>query len=103
MTQDKLESRRAFMEKFGKLAVAAAVAAPFMAMAAKEAVVAPDKDSPVTSCTSNCTNKCTNNCTNKCADKCADTCKFGCTGRCEGLCGSGCTGICKIFNPRDKS
>ena len=86
MTQDKLESRRAFMKKFGKLAGAAVV--PFMAMAAKEAVAASDKDSPVTSCTSNCTNNCN--------DTCSVYCRFGCKGDCGACCGGTCAGSSTI-------
>jgi len=84
MTQDKLESRRAFMKKFGKLAGAAVV--PFMAMAAKEVVAAPDKDSPVTSCTSNCTNKCTGFCIRTCTGTCDVTCTGTCCVDCSGTC-----------------
>ncbi|MBQ3349807.1 MAG: hypothetical protein IJG38_05360 [Thermoguttaceae bacterium] len=50
MSQDKIESRRAFMKKFGKLAGAAAVAAAFMATGSNKAEAKPSEDQPATGC-----------------------------------------------------
>ena len=73
MSKEKIESRRAFMKKFGKLAGAAAVAVPFMAMAAKEAVAAPDEDNPGTGSYSTCGWSCTGDCDRTCAGGCKDS------------------------------
>ncbi len=73
MSQDKIESRRAFMKKFGKLAGAAAVAAAFMATGSNNAEAKPSEDSPASI---------------SCSD-CAGGCKDGCSG-CSGACGSTC-------------
>lgn len=86
MSKEKIESRRAFMKKFGKLAGAAAVAAPFMAIAAKEAVAAPDEDNPATwtSC-HGCSNYCDLHCSYDCMTQCKDGCFRGCQGTCYGM------------------
>ena len=89
MSKEKIESRRAFMKKFGKLAGAAAVAAPFMAMAAKEAVAAPDEDNPVTSC-----NSCSGACLGFCTGTCFTTCRGECDSSCKYSCWTGCNMTC---------
>ena len=89
MSKEKIESRRAFMKKFGKLAGAAAVAAPFMAMAAKEAVAAPDEDNPVWVCGGG---SCSGSCAGECDKSCYGTCKETCDWRCEGSCKDTCAG-----------
>lgn len=97
MSKEKIESRRAFMKKFGKLAGAAAVAAPFMAMAAKEAVAAPDEDNPVwvcglASCSGSCDSNCSGSCAGECDKSCVGTCDGYCDWRCEGSCYWSCAG-----------
>ena len=87
MSQNKIESRRAFMKKLGKLAGVAAVAAPFMAMAAKEAVAAPDADNPTT-CT--CSGGCDGGCSGNCSGPCQGQCQGSCGGTCSGTCGGTC-------------
>ena len=74
MSQDKIESRRAFMKKFGKLAGAAAVAAAFMATGSKDAEAKPSEDKPGTYCYG-----------------CEGAC-VGCMGSCKGDCAGGCSG-----------
>ena len=71
MSQDKIESRRAFMKKFGKLAGAAAVAAAFMATGANNAVSASSEDNPKTW-------------------TCDGTCTYGCDGSCDSCCCGSC-------------
>lgn len=73
MSQDKIESRRAFMKKFGKLAGTAAIAAAFMATGSNNAEAKPSEDNPATSCSG-----------------CSDGCYLGCTGNCRGECPGGC-------------
>ena len=95
MTQDKRESRRAFMKKFGQIAGAAVV--PFMAMAAKEAVAAPNEDNPVTSCANNCTNDCAGTCKGHCGWGCDRTCADQCEYTCTGTCCVDCSGTCAFI------
>ena len=74
MSQDKIESRRTFMKKFGKLAGAAAVAAAFMATGSNNAEAKPGEDNPAT-------------------DRCyAGGCIHWCEGSCAGSCAGGCKG-----------
>ena len=77
MSQDKIESRRAFMKKFGKLAGAAAVAAAFMATGSNNAVSASSEDNPKTwTCSSS--GNCTYNCDGSCEDTCSGSCRSYC-------------------------
>ena len=84
MSQDKIESRRAFMKKFGKLAGAAAVAAAFMATGSNDANAKPSEDNPATQqCTCGyyaCMNTCRMGCGGGCATRCEGGCKYGCGG-----------------------
>ena len=73
MSQDKIESRRAFMKKLGKLAGAAAVAVPFMAMTTKEAVALKPYDPDRGGCTA-CAYQCQLGCEGGCAASCRHTC-----------------------------
>ena len=70
MPQDKIESRRAFMKKFGKLFGSAAVAAAFMAAASNDANAKPSEDEPVTGC-----GMWGGGCSLSCSSSCGATCQ----------------------------
>ena len=72
MSQDKIESRRAFMKKFGKLAGAAAVAAAFMATGSNKAEAKPSEDQPATGCFND---TCMSSCHAYCRLTCAASCR----------------------------
>ena len=84
MSQEKIESRRAFMKKFGKLAGVLAFAAPFVAMTAKDVGAASEAEKPPI----NCRNWCTYNC----LQSCVQTCRYSCF---EDHCGGTCAMTCK--------
>ena len=84
MSQDKIESRRVFMKKLGNLTGIAAIAAPFMTMAAREAVAQPDEDNQPTQYCRYCSTGCMAVCA---ADGgCSGTCKYSCNHTCLGTC-----------------
>ncbi len=73
MSQDKIESRRAFMKKLGKLAGAAAVAAAFMATGSNVANAKPSVENPTVIC-----HDCTWSCGQNCKSSCMGTCTWSC-------------------------
>lgn len=98
MSQDKIESRRAFMKKLGKVAVGVAV--PFAVMP-KEAMAKigdfgsedeHDRESIFTCsyCSSGCQVSCEYACDILCMEDCTYTCVGGCDGSCVGQCVRSC-------------
>ena len=101
MPQDKIESRRAFMKKFGKLAGAATVALPFITMTSNETVAKPKEESPATGCEKSCTFTCTSTCKEtllggcgRCQNACTEACARSCNSMCGGDCGGACVASC---------
>ncbi len=94
MSQDKIESRRAFMKKFGKFAGAAAVAAAFMATGANNAEAKPSEDNPPTGCNYGCFQSCIGTCDTTCTGACKFRCHNACDGRCKFNCDYNCSYNC---------
>ncbi len=97
MSQDNIESRRAFMKKFGKLVGAAAFAAPFVAMTAKDAVAASETEKPQKDGCEGCGNSCRG----ACIYNCTGTCRFDCYGTCAGSCHDFCRSSCQNTAKKD--
>ena len=95
MSQDKIESRRAFMKKFGKLAGAAAVAAAFMVTGSNNAEAKPSEDNPPSTCYYSCEGSCFTDCKEFCEWTCKGPCRSACTGSCETACFSDCYSTCR--------
>ncbi|MBP3557237.1 MAG: hypothetical protein J6K20_05965 [Thermoguttaceae bacterium] len=81
-----IENRRAFFKK----AAQAALAVPFLAVAAQEIPAAETQVGPSASCTD-----CTGYCKGGCSASCGNNCSGYCSGTCTTSCGSNCTGYCK--------
>ncbi|MBQ3350184.1 MAG: hypothetical protein IJG38_07265 [Thermoguttaceae bacterium] len=94
MFQKNIESRRAFMKKFGKLAGAAAFAAPFMAMTAKDAGAVTETEQPQKDGCEDCGYSCSYSCRLTSWGTC-DTCKGACIGSCHDFCRSSCQNTAK--------
>ncbi|MBQ3350186.1 MAG: hypothetical protein IJG38_07275 [Thermoguttaceae bacterium] len=95
MSQDKIESRRDFMKKFGKLAGAAAVAAAFMSTGSNK-IEAKNINNPKTviDCEGTCVMSCVDLCIGNCEDMCGGSCKHSCAD-CYGTCLNTCYRSCK--------
>ena len=74
MSQDRIESRRAFMKKLGKVAGAAAVAAAFMATGSNNAEAKPSEENPPTGCWGDCFAPCRSGCQGTCSGDCFGSC-----------------------------
>lgn len=74
MSQDKIESRRAFMKKLGKVAGAAAATFAFMAATSNNAEAKPDENNPPTGCWSDCFAPCRSGCQGTCSGDCFGSC-----------------------------
>ena len=87
-----IENRRAFFKK----AAQAALAVPFLAVAAQEIPAAETQIGPSASCNGTCSGLCEGckSCQGTCSGLC-DGCR-GCQGTCSGLCEGcrGCSGTC---------
>lgn len=94
MSQDRIESRRAFMKKLSKLAGAAAFAASFVAAIDKEAYAAKTTDSLKLADCSGSRLSCDGSCTNLCGSSCSTCCCGFCAFDCKGTCAVGCHGSC---------
>lgn len=70
MSQEKIESRRAFMKNVGKVSATVAVAA--FLTSRKEVVAAPTEDQPTTGCGSSGVS-----CTAYCGRTCSGACRTG--------------------------
>ncbi len=92
MSQDRIESRRAFMKKFGKNAGTLVLMAPFIAMTDKEGVPTSKMDEPSKN---DCGDTCSKTCRNNCYDFCSYSCNRGCKGTCKYSCSGGCRGTCE--------
>ena len=76
MAENKIESRRAFFGKLGKIVGMAALAVPFVVAGANAEATTPDEDSPATGCgIGNCTGGCYGSCRRSCQKGCQDICK----------------------------
>lgn len=85
-----IENCRAFFKK----AAQAALAVPFLAVAAKEnETFAAQEISPSASCNSSCLGGCYGTCGGRCTGTCRGGCE-GCSGNCSGSCSSSCSGSC---------
>ncbi|MBQ9126738.1 MAG: hypothetical protein IJY15_03145 [Thermoguttaceae bacterium] len=89
-----IENRRAFFKKVAQTALAV----PFLAVAAKEAVaetpVGPSAGCSESGCTGTCKDACYKTCFASCKDSCRDTCKTGCFPTCKGTCENSCRTGC---------
>ena len=94
MSEKKIESRRAFFKKAGKV-LGAAVAVPFLAVATKEAVAAnANQDGSESGCKDSCIGSCKLSCSDACTTLCARTCSWGCSRTCTNSCDASCLGTC---------
>ena len=76
-----IENRRAFFKK----AAQAALAVPFLAVAAQEIPAAETQVGPSASC-GNCGVTCSGGCKGYCTANCGETCSGGCTNNCKATC-----------------
>ncbi len=98
MTQDRIESRRAFMKKLGKLTGSVAVAVPFITMTSNETVAKPNEERPVTICKLDCSISCKESMSGgcgRCQNVCTEGCALSCNSMCGGDCGEACVGACQ--------
>jgi len=86
-----IENRRAFFKK----AAQAALAVPFLAVAAKEIAAAETQVGPSLSCDYTCSSTCTGSCTVSCTGRCYGGCSNGCLYSCAGSCDNSCAGSTK--------